>query len=650
MAEVLEDEQDTDEETVAFLSTLSEELKRVKTRNQYKDNCSAFVHWSVQQISPAMTDNEIRAALAPRGTAEISLDAAWFDRTAMDVERVKQGVFFAAKGVCPEELITVEDYDTEILELIWDAYEWLTDEESKVPKGPQKQLKDKFQNLVIESKYPCRLAVLIPGKASEKLRSTLREYSNKIWDKNHSNISIDLYDLSRLYSLFVNRLESVDMPIPNEVRFKLLPKYYIRTNGGTRALVGEIPLSEVYSLVDNHGLALFAKNLRVPIAGSGFNKQMKRVLEDETERVNFWFYNNGLTAICDHFDSPRPLDAEDVELSSIRAEKMQIVNGCQTCFTVFSYAKDIDDVRKANESLSSQSVLIRLIEAKKEASKDPNFGHKIARYTNSQTPITHRDLRATEPEQGHLKEVFEKDWKYFLEVKKGEWSRRLDRDPSFKVKFDEPFVFSNERSAQAYIAFWQNQPAFAKASKKKIFAEEALYQSIFGRETPPELLLFSAQLRELEEYWRLKRGYKLKIHGETRHWSVSKAEVMKNGELYVLSIIGYSLKNAWNASRPKDVPEHVLKACCKNLHELLPRYDDPPKGRVQHVRNAMDEAFDDALKVLSEFVKGECDRDPELTVRNFMIRPATWDDLQKSCREPMKKIGKVLVPILETMP
>jgi hypothetical protein len=170
---------------------------------------------------------------------------------------------------------------------------------------------------------------------------------------------------------------------------------------------------------------------------------------------------------------------------------MQIINGAQTTYAIYKAFMD-------NTLQESTRVLVKVIE-----STDGEFMDEVTLFTNSQNPINLRDLCSRDTIQTKIQKLI-KNYGYFYERKRGEFNA-LHPTPEIKEKaFGKDWkrkVISNEKAAQAYLAFILNKPSQAKAQKSKIFlkSEGGFYYDIFNDSLMPERMLLSYKLLEYIE-------------------------------------------------------------------------------------------------------------------------------------------------------
>lgn len=224
---------------------------------------------------------------------------------------------------------------------------------------------------------------------------------------------------------------------------------------------------EIYRLFSNYGFSLFYKNIRNPLTKSLFNAEISNTIINNP--LNFWYFNNGITAITDNV-SPFDPDNGKVTLKGI-----QVINGAQTVYSIFqAYQFSTATVRESmdNNALISLRVL-------KTGGRD--FDLNVTRYTNSQNPINDRDFHSNDDIQQKLQKLFYKNTNIWYETRRGE----------YRKKIRGVLIISNELYGQTYLAYSLQDPFNAKQNSKNIFKSSitfptiGLYEKIFNSETDP---------------------------------------------------------------------------------------------------------------------------------------------------------------------
>ncbi len=240
---------------------------------------------------------------------------------------------------------------------------------------------------------------------------------------------------------------------------RLTGKAIVEDMNFSRVCIGRMPVTEIAALMKSHGDKLLERNIRryLGLKGNRVNEDMKNTLLNGAN--NFYLFNNGLTLICDRFKY-NGLQGSDYQ---IQVEKLQIVNGGQTCMTIFKVLEDLKNgLFPAN--LDNASVLVRLYELPTENNQDIVW--QITNATNSQNPVELKDLRANDAVQERLENSI-KELGYFYRRK------RMDTP----TKSSE---ITSGTAAEAILAVWRKQPHRAKFFTREHFGK--LYGDIFSND------------------------------------------------------------------------------------------------------------------------------------------------------------------------
>lgn len=161
----------------------------------------------------------------------------------------------------------------------------------------------------------------------------------------------------------------------------------------TYAAVGVYEMFQMLQQSYNEDYFLFDKNIREYLGLRGkrgkTNKEMLKTLLDDIERNRFFYYNNGITIICEDFK--RDINNKGL----LKMIQPQIVNGCQTVNTICEAINIISqngsesDVIKAFKHCS---ILLKIYKVNKNIDSEKEIYEKIVRYTNTQTSITSKDF------------------------------------------------------------------------------------------------------------------------------------------------------------------------------------------------------------------------------------------------------------------
>jgi hypothetical protein len=242
----------------------------------------------------------------------------------------------------------------------------------------------------------------------------------------------------------------------------------------SRILVGRISVTEIAELISRHGDRLLERNIRryLGLQGNRVNEAIRQTLETP-ERSNFYFYNNGITLTCDKF-SYNALQGGDYQ---VKVENLQIINGGQTCMTIFQTM-----MRQATlfSEPTEAHVLLRLYQL---PSDNEDLVQKITFATNSQNPVDLRDLRANDEVQRRLEmDISQLGFSY----------RRKRSDSGFR-----PVDITSGVAAEAILSVWRHRPHQAKFFTREYFSR--LYGEIFSDSLNGSQVILAVQLYRIAE-------------------------------------------------------------------------------------------------------------------------------------------------------
>ncbi|WP_318004226.1 AIPR family protein, partial [Faecalibacillus intestinalis] len=87
---------------------------------------------------------------------------------------------------------------------------------------------------------------------------------------------------------------------------------------------------------------IFDKNIREYLGSTGVNKKIIDTLTNKEDRVNFFYYNNGITLICKEMSTIKTVKSNFNRNAQFSVINPQIVNGCQTVNSIYEVLKNVD--------------------------------------------------------------------------------------------------------------------------------------------------------------------------------------------------------------------------------------------------------------------------------------------------------------------
>lgn len=241
----------------------------------------------------------------------------------------------------------------------------------------------------------------------------------------------------------------------------------------SRVLLGRISVTEIATLIERHGERLLERNIRryLGLQGNRVNEGIRHTLTSD-EKNNFYFYNNGVTLTCDSF-SYNALQDGDYQ---VRVENLQIINGGQTCMTIFKTLREPDLIHQNAQAF----VLLRLYQLPRE---NEGLVQRITYATNSQNPVDLKDLRANDERQ----KILEKD----IEQLGFNYRPKRSNTPTRSADI------TSGVAAEAVLSVWRRKPHQAKFFSREHFGK--LYDTIFTDQLNGAQIVIAVQLYRIAE-------------------------------------------------------------------------------------------------------------------------------------------------------
>lgn len=283
------------------------------------------------------------------------------------------------------------------------------------------------------------------------------------------------------HDVLIGILQSIK---PVDETLRLTGKAMVEDMNYSRVCVGRMPVAEVAALMKNHGEKLLERNIRryLGLHGNRVNEGIRATLSSNTPE-NFYFFNNGITLVCDKF-TYNALQQGDFQ---IKVKNLQIVNGGQSCMTILKTAEELE---KNGQALPAQaSVLIRLYEL---SSDNDDVVLQITHATNSQNPVDLKDLRANDARQQQLEQSIQN---------LGYSYRRKRMDATTKAT-----DITTGAAAEAVLAIWRKAPHQAKFLTREHFGK--LYDTIFSESLNGAQVVIAALL------YRIAENHRRRPHGD----------------------------------------------------------------------------------------------------------------------------------------
>lgn len=509
--------------------------QEIQNSTYYQQNFSndgeRFVAWYLRRVL-------CRDAVAARDDITDGQNDKQIDAVVVDDEESRviiiQGKFISASQV-----------DGEPLREVLGAWVRLQDLPA-LQKDCNEKLKVKLEAVrkALEEDYRVDFELITTGVLTDAAKADLKAYSDKL-EESEFTASLHVVDTDVLQTRLAEA-EALELPSLDHSIAIDPDKTLVTTLGTAQTILTVLSLKECLKLPGILDGKLFRKNVRQAL---GPNNRVNRALRATIhgDRVQeFFFYHNGITAICDE----AKVNADKTRLS---VKGLSVVNGCQSLSTIYSASE-----RVRSDEANGASILFRFYEIPERALAD-----RISINTNSQSAVKPRDLRSNDKVLVGLRKAFETRYPDGCFMTKRGDIRPADKDARKTV--DAAVL------AKMVMAWHCQRPNFAY-NERKLFDE--YYKTLFRTGyDPASILALQTWLNAIDEAWP----------------NLAMNEVLKAGRANVKFHVLYSV-SAIIASANKQTttvvqPSFTMKAA-ENASEVLPL-----------AANCVDKALENALTV-----------------------------------------------------
>ena len=198
------------------------------------------------------------------------------------------------------------------------------------------------------------------------------------------------------------------------------------------------PVVSVFKMYNDalvQGYPIFEKNIREYLGNKGVNKNIYNTLMSPTDRKNFFYYNNGITIICDKMDSVQTKAHSGTNLGAyFNIYNPQIVNGCQTVNSIYEVLKNTNPSELYNQ-FKDTFVMLKILQIDRINEEQHILYRNIVKYNNSQNSIDEKTFVSNKGIFYRLQNEFEQ--KGFLLLIKQSDKNKFANDYKITTKLRE---------------------------------------------------------------------------------------------------------------------------------------------------------------------------------------------------------------------
>ena len=443
-------------------SDLRKELGELRDRFPKLPDDELFVAWFLRAF---ITEHEDEAMESLTGTTgDKGIDALFIDEPSRIVFII-QGKYRQKLGVKQESRQDVLAF-AQLAATLFGNHADFANFTKSIDPLVRKRLTEARER-ILKRKYRLQLYYVSLGKVGKELRDEAYHMVRCA----DTAASLDVFDGKRVMFLLRDYLDGVAPPVPSldlemesgqGVRVTgILNRYDSRTS--IESWVFPMSGQAVGELYEFAGVRLFARNVRGYLGSTEINRGMDTTIEQEPEF--FWYYNNGITIVCDQAERVSS-GGRDI----LRVTNPQVINGQQTTRTLYK-----------NLPLSAKaSVVVRVIRVPREKVRSANgfeaLVSRIVAATNWQNEIRPSDLMSNDRRQIEIERQLRKLGYYY--VRKRQTKSEARRSAGVRSYH----LIKKEELAQA-VAGCDLDPLIVREGKENLF-EEQYYRQVFPTADP----------------------------------------------------------------------------------------------------------------------------------------------------------------------
>ncbi len=408
-------------------------------------------------------------------------------------------------------------------------------------------------------------------------------------------VFLDVWDIRKLYgnTHSMSDHEAIDIDFESEEysRYKIFYLQMESDQFGYKCVQALFPAKLIYQLYEKHNTNLLYNNVRYFLGLKGNKEKKPNVAMLDTlrkENEMFLAYNNGITALAKGIEGINVGDKNDVSdvedtystqyITMGQLKKIfdfRIVNGGQTCATIFSARQLSKETKDANKkvNLIGVYVQVKLI----ISDKIEDISGKITVSSNFQNQVKFADFSVSNDFNRKLEELSRSIIvpnqnnelrRWYFERLRGQYDEgkknirtKQDRD-LYESQFPSALKFTKEDVAKVWCS-WERMPNEAVKGASTTYS---VFMSKVKVDCPiPDEKFYKELIAKILIYRFLKKRQENKSYGN------GKASVMA----YVLAVLrelsfdNFNLMRVWEEQTLSDNLRVYLNALCDEVYNIL---------------------------------------------------------------------------------
>jgi len=537
-----------------FKTQLDQELEHLAQTRRYlnavsgdPDSGVAFPHWYFERVEQ-MEESEANEIIT-EGLGDEKIDAIHISEDGTTVR------FFQFK-ICKNKQKGIDDGAIDGIINSLNTY--------LLGNKKSKELSDQFKRIKSTIRTSYKIVLITSGAGLASRQRQLIQNSIDQWNTSRNAFSYEEINLSSLSNLIYTK----NLPtINSKIKLRLDTPPYQTQIGTHKSLVCDITATAISDEYGRFGEKLLQQNIRNAEKDSLANQAIYRTAITPRESQDFYFYNNGITIICDRWDYDQPSWFLEID-------RPQVVNGGQTL-------RQLSKANSEGRLRSDVKVLLRVI----SIGSDREFAGNVAINLNNQTLVKSSFLKSNHPFFIQMQQsLLQKGW--YFERKRGDWDNltEIERNDLISKIGDETKIIQIQTGCQAYCAAFLQDIDLAKKNPKNMFLSKAYggkFEDIASNDfTANKLIQSYSLLLSIQSFFNdiknIQKNTKtkpielsklLKLRRQTLDYANFR-KMLSNANFFICGLVSYQLKfNLTNASNKQLIQPYIAKALSASFYE-----------------------------------------------------------------------------------
>lgn len=361
------------------------ELNDIKAsdKNEVEKNflSRALAAYSISILYPYVEKNIISKYIVD-GSDDNGLDLIFYNKESNELCLVQSK--FNQKGDTEPDLGEIQKFITGVKDLI----------NLKFYKFNSKVNGIKNEVIEVLNKSGLRFKIILVYTAINLSKHAKNEFAELLEELNDfRNVAdVEIINQKRIHASLHNIQSSRNINVDAQL------KHWGRYEGEMEAFYGQITADQLADWWESYGNSLYDYNLRKLLGTTDINNEIKGTLETEPEL--FWYFNNGVTLVCEEVDKKR-IYGNTRDIGLFECKGISIVNGAQTVGVIGKYGQSSVENKRKLEQVYLPFRIISMKRTDEDGADylDEKFASEVTTKNNRQNKIENRDFLVLDPVQ-----------------------------------------------------------------------------------------------------------------------------------------------------------------------------------------------------------------------------------------------------------